>query len=77
MIKLILKGALLWLTALSIIIFISGGGESLIENHQYLLAWVWLLINIVCVIVSRHILTDRDFYRLSLLQWANKQLTHL
>lgn len=72
---LILKGALLWLTVLSILVFISGGGESLIEKHQYLLAWSWLIINVVSVLFSRCILTDKEFYKLSLLQWANKLLS--
>lgn len=71
---LILKGILLWLTVFSFLIFIVGA-ESLIEQKLYLVAWCWLIINVVFVLFSRCIISDKEFQKLSLLQWVNKQLS--
>lgn len=69
----IYKGMLLWVSALSILLFILGL-ESMIEEHRWSLIVVWLIINILFYWMCRNILTIRDFYKLSGTYYIEKLL---
>lgn len=71
-ILIILKGVLFWMTALSIILFIIGGFESLIEQHNHIIAWLWLSINVILYIVCKTIISIKDFYKISGIILFNK-----
>lgn len=73
MLKLIVKGVLLWITALSIICFISGI-ESLIDQEEYAATIIWLLINTVLFYGCKYIISYKEFLILSGAQWFNKLL---
>ena len=68
--SLIYKGILLWFTLLSILIFLSGGAESLIDNGKGYFALLWLSCNILlaglCSIVISHkemaIVSGKNFF---------------
>lgn len=64
-----LKGILLWVTALSITLFIIGGFESLVEAERWLPAIIWLVINIILGYLCYCNLSYRECYRLSGCQW--------
>lgn len=69
----IYKGMLLWVSALSILLFILGL-ESMIEEHRWSLIVVWLIINILFYWMCRNILTIRDLYKLSGTYYIEKLL---
>ena len=68
----IIKGLLLWFTALSITLFIIGGFESFIEAEKWLPAIIWLVINISLGCLCYCNLSYREFYKLSGCQWFEK-----
>lgn len=61
-ILLILKGVLLYATALAVMVFI-GGIDSLIETPMKML--LWLLVTVILIAVCRRTITIRELYRLS------------
>lgn len=61
----ILKGVMLWVTALSILLFLIGGLESLIDNGQWIAVGIWLTANLILAIICVHTLSYKDVYRLS------------
>lgn len=67
--KLILKGVLLWVTALSISCFLVGGLESLMEDERWFIVVTWLVINIILSYLCYHNLSYKDCYKLSGCQW--------
>ena len=66
--KTIVKGILLWITVLSILLFIMGGCESLIENGNWIILLVWTLINVALGYACKKFLTYKDAYKVSGLQ---------
>ena len=47
--SLIYKGGLLWFTTLSVLLFLSGGAESLVYNDKGYFALLWLACNIILI----------------------------
>ena len=72
----ILKGVLLWMTALSFFCFIAGGFESLIDAERWLPAFFWLVINIALGYTCYCNISHREMYKLSGSQWFDKLLRH-
>ena len=70
----IIKGVLLWMTALSIFLFMAGGFESLVEADKWLAACFWLIINIALGYICYKCLSYRELYKLSGSMWFNKLL---
>lgn len=66
--KTIVKGILLWITVISILLFLIGGCESLIENGNWIILLVWILINVALGYACKKFLTYKDVYRVSGLQ---------
>lgn len=66
--KTIVKGILLWTTVLSILLFLMGGCESLIENGNWIILLVWTLINVALGYACKKFLTYKDAYKVSGLQ---------
>lgn len=58
--KNIFKGILLWATVFSVMLFIMA-----IDSLSLVSILLWVAINIILIIVSRHNLTVRDVYHLS------------
>lgn len=69
-----LKGVLLWITALSILAFIIGGCESLIEQNYWLAALLWISINLALIYICKKTLSYRELYRLSGARYLEKKL---
>lgn len=67
-----LKGILLWVTTLSITLFIIGGLESLVEAGRWLPAIIWLVINIILGYLCYCNLSYREYYKLSGYQWFER-----
>lgn len=66
--KTIVKGILLWATIFSILLFLMGGCESLIENGNWIILLVWTLINVALGYACKKFLTYKDAYKVSGLQ---------
>ena len=66
--KIIVKGILLWVTVFSILLFLIGGCESLIENGNWIILLVWTLINVALGYACKKFLTYKDAYKVSGLQ---------
>ena len=66
--KIIVKGILLWVTVFSILLFLMGGCESLIENGNWIILLVWTLINVALGYACKKFLTYKDAYKVSGLQ---------
>lgn len=66
--KTIVKGILLWVTVFSILLFLMGGCESLIENGNWIILLVWTLINVALGYACKKFLTYKDAYKVSGLQ---------
>ena len=67
-----LKGILLWVTTLSITLFIIGGLEGLVEAGRWLPAIIWLVINIILGYLCYCNLSYREYYKLSGYQWFER-----
>lgn len=70
----IIKGILLWVTALSITLFIIGGFESLAVSDKWLTAGFWFTINIVLGYICYKCLSYRELYKLSGSMWLDRLL---
>lgn len=66
--KIIVKGILLWATVFSVLLFLMGGFESLIENSNWIILLVWTLINVALGYACKKFLTYKDAYKVSGLQ---------
>ena len=66
--KTIVKGILFWVTVFSILLFLMGGCESLIENGNWIILLVWTLINAALGYACKKFLTCKDAYKVSGLQ---------
>lgn len=66
--KTIVKGTLFWVTVFSILLFLMGGCESLIENGNWIILLVWTLINVALEYACKKFLTCKDAYKVSGLQ---------
>ena len=66
--KTIVKGILFWVTVFSILLFLMGGCESLIENGNWIILLVWTLINVTLGYACKKFLTCKDAYKVSGLQ---------
>ena len=66
--KTIIKGILLWVTVFSILLFLMGGCESLIENGSWIILLIWTLINVALGYACKKFLTYKDAYKVSGLQ---------
>ncbi len=66
--KTIVKGILFWVTVFSILLFLMGGCESLIENGNWIILLVWTLINVALGYACKKFLTYKDAYKVSGLQ---------
>ena len=71
-IVLFLKAVLLYTTTLSILLFIAGGCERLIEQSHWLTAGVWLTANITLGYICYSYLSCKDVYRLSGCAWTDR-----
>lgn len=67
----VLKGILLWFTAISTILFI-GGLENLMTADKWLWGLCWLDINIILGTLCYYTLSYREFYKLSGGLWLDK-----
>lgn len=65
----IAKGILLWITVLSITLFIIGGFESLIEQGDSFTASFWFTVNMALFYVCYCKLTLKDVYVFSGSKW--------
>ena len=72
--KIIVKGILLWVTVFSILLFLMGGCESLIENGNWIILLVWTLINVALGYACKKFLTYKDAYKLTGLQTFDSAL---
>ena len=72
--KIIVKGILLWVTVFSILLFLIGGCESLIENGNWIILLVWTLINVALGYACKKFLTYKDAYKVSGLQTFDSAL---
>lgn len=72
--KIIVKGILLWVTVFSILLFLMGGCESLIENGNWIILLVWTLINVALGYACKKFLTYKDAYKVSGLQTFDSAL---
>lgn len=63
--KTILKGILLWLTVISITLFIIGGFESLVESNKYIIAGLWLFVNIALILGCHYNISYRELCKLT------------
>ena len=72
--KIIVKGILLWVTVFSILLFLMGGCESLIENGNWIILLVWTLINVALGYACKKFLTYKDAYKLTGLQSIDNTL---
>lgn len=72
--KTIVKGILLWATVFSILLFLMGGCESLIENGNWIILLVWTLINVALGYACKKFLTYKDAYKVSGLQSIDNTL---
>lgn len=70
----IIKGMMLWVTALSITLFIIGGFESLVEADEWLAAGFWLTINIALGYFCYNCLSYHELYKLSGSMWFDRLL---
>lgn len=70
----IIKGILLWFTALSIALFIIGGLEGLIKADKWLAASFWLTINIALGYICYNCLSYSELYKLSGSMWFDRLL---
>ena len=72
--KQVLKCLLLWMTSVSICIFISGGFEYLVDHKEITKAIIWLLLNVFMVYACYLTLSYREVYRFSGMHYINKLL---
>jgi len=72
--KQILKYILLWATSVSICLFLIGGVEKLIEKNYWLVACLWLAINLLLFFVCYNTLSYKDVYRGSGCRWFDQLL---
>lgn len=72
--KQVFKAITLWVTILSLALFIMGGFESLVETEQWLAAMIWLIINIALVHYCYTEFSFEEFYKLSGMKWLDKVL---
>ena len=70
-IVLLLKGVLFWVTALSILFFIIGGAESLVNNNKFYLAFLWLAIDVILFFISKAFISYEDAVKVSCAEWIN------
>ena len=63
-IKKISKAILLYATMLSIILFLAGGAESLIEESQYLVCGLWFTITAAMAYLCWHLFTIEEMENL-------------
>lgn len=71
MIKLILKGLLLWITVVSITLFLVGGAESTMD-YDILIPFVWIITNVLLVILCYYTITIRELYTITGINVLNK-----
>lgn len=71
-IKYAIKGLLLYSVIFSMILFIAGGAESLVDAGHYTSTFFWLGINILLICVCRHTISYREFCKLTGYQLFNK-----
>ncbi len=72
--KTLLKGVLLWMTALSTFCFLAGGCENLVEEKEWLSAILWFVANIGLSYICYTKITYRELYKLSGCMWCDKFL---
>ena len=70
-IKTILKFCLLWFTAITSIVFITGL-EFLMETERYGIAIIWLLSDLFLINICYEEISLREFYKLSGTKWIRK-----
>ena len=58
--KTIFKALLFWITAVSILLFIIGGAESLMLDSCWTAVIVWLIVNIILFGICKHTLSFED-----------------
>lgn len=61
----ILKGILLWSTAISIFIFLAGGMEAALEDGYRPFVGLWLILNLCLIYACYMILSYKELYQLS------------
>lgn len=66
--KLILKGVLLWVTAFTVILFISGV-DSIYDNGYFFQTLIAVVVMIFC---CYKLISEEEFEVLSLYRWFNK-----
>lgn len=66
--KIVIKGFLLWVMIISILLFMMGGCEILIEEGRWIILSVWILFNIGLAFACKKFLTYKDAYKVSGLQ---------
>lgn len=66
--KIVIKGFLLWVMIISILLFMMGGCEILIEEEHWIILSVWILLNIGLAFACKKFLTYKDAYKVSGLQ---------
>lgn len=72
MIKLIVKGVLLYMTTLSIILFLIGGFESLVNQDEALIAGFWFTINVALLYICKYNISYKEVYILSGTRWIER-----
>lgn len=72
--KIVIKGFLLWVMIISILLFIMGGCETLIEEGHWIILSVWILLNIGLAFACKKFLTYKDAYKLTGLQSIDNTL---
>ena len=72
--KIVIKGFLLWAMIVSILLFIMGGCETLIEEGHWIILLVWTLINVALGYACKKFLTYKDAYKLTGLQSIDNTL---
>lgn len=66
--KIVIKGFLLWAMIISILLFMMGGCEILIEEGHWIILSVWILFNTGLAFACKKFLTYKDAYKVLGLQ---------
>ena len=61
----VLKAVLLYITALSYIIFLAGGCESLVEDDLAVVALLWVFINVFLLYLCLRYISYKELHKLS------------
>ena len=72
--KIVIKGFLLWAMIISILLFMMGGCEILIEEGHWIILSVWILLNVCLAFACKKFLTYKDVYKLTGLQSIDNTL---